>query len=562
MISAETLASSGTHLPIVLVIGFAIFFGTVGARLFQRLRIPQVVGYIAIGLLVGPGLGLITEEAINNLLPFNFFALGIIGFMIGGELHRDVFKKYGRQFFAILFSEGLGAMLAVSVTVTAIMWAVTGDIGNSLAMGLVLGAISSATAPAATIDVLREAKARGPLTTNVFAIVALDDGLSLALYTVAISIATRLTGNGDNGTFLASAGRTVYELGGAVVLGIAAGFLLNYILRRVRDHGKAMAFIIGSLAMVIGIARMTGVDFILSAMALGVALTNLAPRRSHVAFNIVENFATPLYVLFFVIAGARLHIRGIASWMWLVAVAYVLARTVGKMVGANLGARWGKASESVRKYLGPCLLSQAGVAIGLAIMSGERLPEIIAIPIVLIVTATTFLVEILGPPCVKYAITKAGEVGLNVTEKDLMLQYKVSDVMDKQCPTFAQGDTLAAILRKISETDATSYPVVDKVGAMTGVITLGDLMKTFQTEGLTEWLVAYDLMEDAHDTITVDIPLEEAVKRMREQELESLPVITASDKPQLVGMLELRAVTRRISQEVLSKHKQADLHMG
>lgn len=547
-----------THLPVLMVIGLAIFFGTIGAKVFQRLRIPQVVGYIAIGVAVGrTGLGVIDETTIRNLLPFNFFALGIIGFMIGGELHRDVFRKYGRQFFAILFAEGIGSFIVVSLLVSGIAMLLGQTPAVSVAMGLVFGAISSATAPAATVSVLWEYKTRGVLTTAVFAIVALDDGLALVLYSLASSVARKIIGSAADslGETLGHAG---YELAGAAVLGVAAGFVLNFVLRIVRDPDKSLAFIVGVMLLVIGAAKAFGFDLILAAMALGVVLANLAPRRSRVSFHVVERFAQPIYVLFFVIAGARLHIQGMHAWMWVLVVPYVVGRSAGKIIGANIGARLSGAAPVLRKWLGACLFSQAGVAVGLSILASEHFTGDVGVAIITIIAATTFFAEIIGPPFVKFAVTKAGEVGMNVTEEDLLRTHTSADMMDRTSPTFAENTRLADIFRTIAETDAMSYPVTDADGRLTGIITLEELKRSFSAEGLMDWLVAFDIMTPIPDTVTEQTPLAEAVTRMREQELEYLPVVTEAEDRKLSGMLELRAVNRSVSREILRRQQLAD----
>ena len=544
-----------SHIPILLVIGFAIFAGTLGAKVFQRLHFPQVLGYILIGVLIGQsGLKLIDAEAIKNLLSFNFFALGVIGFMIGGELHRDVFKKYGRQFFIILLSEGLGAFFLVSVLVTGVALLTGRSPAVALALGLVFGAIASATAPAATTNVLWEHKTRGILTTTVLAIVAMDDALALMLFAVASSIATKLIGHGGGG--LASAiGRAAYELGGGAAVGITAALVLNFILRRVRDHDNALPFIIGALALITGLSNWLGVDIILAAMVLGATLANLAPRRSNPAFKIVERFAPPLYVLFFVVAGARLHIGGLSAWMWALTLPYIIGRSAGKMLGANLGARIAKAAPVLRKHLGLCLFSQAGVAVGLSILASTRFGGEIGTAIIMIVAVTTFVLEILGPACVKVAVKRAGEVGLDVTEEDLMNTYTVAEMTDKQAPAFAENARLGDILRTIAATDAMSYPVTDAAGKLTGIISLAQLKQTFATEGLSDWLVAFDLMGPVGDVVTEKTPLTEAVTKMKQQQLECLPVVTDPQEPRLVGLLELRRVNRRLSQEILRRRK-------
>ncbi len=545
------------ELPVLLLIGLALFFGTMGARLFQRLRIPQVVGYIVIGVLVGrSGLGIIDAGTVRSLQYFNFFALGIIGFMIGGELHREVFRKYGKQFLVVLLAEGLGAFVLVTGAVFGVAYAAMGRITLAAALAVVLGAIASATAPAATVDVLWEYRSRGILTTTVFAIVALDDGLALLLYAVASSVASGLLGHGGVG-LAESVGKIVYELAGAVGVGVAGGLLLNAVLRWSRDPDKALTTILGVLASVVGIAIWADMDLILAAMALGVTVANLAPRRSKRTFEILERFAPPLYVLFFVIVGARLDLQGMPVWMLGMAAAYVVARTAGKMAGAWLGARLSGAAESVRRYLGLCLFSQAGVAIGLSILASMSFPPEVGQAVILIVTTTTFLVQIIGPPAVKYAIEKAGEVGLNVTEEHLVSEYTAGDMMDAEAPVFEAATPVPRILERIAESDAAAYPVVGKDGKVLGIVTLQDLKATFGAGRAADWLVAYDVMRKLPDMVSKDTPLEEALTRMREQHLDCLVVVEGREDRRYAGLLELAAVNRRLAQEVIRRRRQA-----
>ena len=551
------------HLPILLIVGSVLFIGGLGARLFQHLKIPQVVGYIIIGVMLGhSGAGYISDETIEKLRLFNFFALGIIGFMIGGELKLDVFKQYGKQLTSILLAEGLTAFLVVSAMVFIIAWLVSGEIVPSFALAIVLGSIASATAPAATVDVLWEYKTRGPLTTMVFALVALDDGLALLLYGISSSIATSLLGIGNtHGGIVAALGHTAYELIGAVILGATAGFILNWLVRLAKDHDKTLTFIIGTLGMVIGISLITKVDLILAAMALGMTLVNLAPRRSRESFSIIERFAPPIYVLFFVIVGARLNIGEMSGWLWALAAAFVLGRSGGKMLGAFLGAKWAKAADSVRKYLGLCLFSQAGVAIGLAILAGERLTgehamilgTSIGDIIVLTVTATTFIVQLVGPPCVKIAVTKAGEVGKNVTRQDLIKEYKVGDIMESECVSFDPGTSLPEILSTIGHTDAMVYPVLGSENKLMGVITIQSLKYSLTNNDISDWLVADDLMQPAEDFIEAQTNLAEAMNKMEELDIEAMVVV--SDDSNFSGLLERHTVQRKISGELLQRQK-------
>lgn len=552
------------HIPVLLLIGFAILAGSVGGRLFQLIRIPQVVGYIIIGVIVGKsGLHLVGDATLATLLPLNFFALGIIGFLIGGELHGRVFKTHGKQFLIVLLAEGIITSLVVGVLVGGITFLATGDARSSIAFGLLLGAIASATAPAATVDVLWEYKTRGILTTTVLAIVALDDGLALVLFSLASSMAALLTGSGE-ASLLAGLGRTGIEIGGSVLLGVGAGLLLNRLVRRIHDHGKHLTFIVGVLTLVLGLARLLELDVILAAMALGATLVNLAPNRSRETFEIAERFAQPIYVLFFVFVGARLSVHGLTSLMWGLAAAYVVGRSAGKFLGAYLGARWARASDAVRKYLGLCLFSQAGVAIGLAIMAGLRFGEqqLGGVPmgdaIVMIVTATTFLVQLVGPPCVKLAVTKAGECGLNVTEDDLLHSMRVGDVQDSGVPAVPEDARVAEVMRRVADTDAMHYAVLDGRGRVTGTITIDSLKRCLADLEMSAWLVAADLMDPVSDTVRGDSPLAEAVQHLRDAGLEAVPVVSGSDQ-HYEGMLELRTCERRISQEVWRRRQKADV---
>ncbi len=557
-LSGKILAQSIEHLNIILLMGLAIFFGTAGARVFQKIRIPQVVGYVVIGLIIGEsGLNLIGRDTVETLSSFNMFALGIIGFMIGGELRRDVFNKYGKQFFVILCSEGIAAFILVAVFTGFVAWHFTGNLRTSVAISLVLGAIASATAPAATVNVLWEYKTRGPLTSTVLAIVALDDGLSLLLYSFASSIAVVFLGetNGSMWTIILMA---VFEIVGAVILGVLTGLLLSFILRRIKEPDKALAFTVSSVLLVIGLSVALKVGSILAAMTLGVTIANLATRRRQSTFELIEKFAPPIYVLFFVLAGAHLVVGEITGWLIVMVLVYLVGRTVGKAFGSWFGARVSKAPDVVRRYLGLCLLSQAGVAIGLAIISSQLFSGQVGHAIIVIVMTTTFVVEIFGPMFVKVGVKKAGEVGLNITEEDLIETYSVGDVMDAEVPVISAGMSLSEVIKIVSNTNSFYYPVVDNDKKLTGAITLDGIRNTFATQELNDWLVALDVMEPIIAKVTPDIALSEALERARRLDIEYLPVVASNEDDRFVGVLNRRVVSRSLSAEVLSRQQKAD----
>jgi len=381
--------------------------GLLGGWLVKRLRIPRVVGYIIAGVLLGNSLlNAIPLDMVAELAPFTDFALALIGFMIGGELKRSVFERFGSQMVLIMLAEGLAAF----VIVTALVWQFSGE----LPLAILLGALSSATAPAATVDVLWEYQSRGPLTTTILGIVALDDGLALILYGFAMAFARAML-EGHAPSLLTGIGEPLIDICGALALGAAIGWTMTWFVRRTKKRDDVLALAVGGILLVAGLAQYFGVSLILAEMVLGVTLTNLAPNASRAVFSAVKGVTPPIYILFFILVGARLQIALLPT-MGAVGLLYVVGRTAGKMAGAWAGGTLVGAARPVRKYLGFALFSQAGVAVGLALAIAQEFgragPEAAAVgtSVVNVIAATTFLVQIIGPPMVKFAISRAGEI--------------------------------------------------------------------------------------------------------------------------------------------------------
>ena len=546
------------HLDFLLLIGIATFFGTVGARIFQKLHVPRVVGYIAIGILLGEsGVKVIPAETVTAAQPITIFALGIIGFMIGGELHIDLFRRHGKQIITILITEGLGAFLTVSILTTLIGYWVFGSFSSALALGLVLGSIASATAPAETTNILQEYKTRGALTTAVLAIVALDDALAMTLFEFASSVAGGLTGRESNG-LLTAIGEPLYEIFGAILIGVVGGLVLDFILRRIPKKEKTLTFALSFVCLTLGLAITLEVEVILAAMALGLTLTNVGHKRSENTFQLVEQFAPPIHVLFFVFVGARLRLEHMEWWMWLIVAVYMIGQIVGKVVGAGLGARWSGAQQKVRKYLGMCLFCQGGVAIGLAILASQRFEQPLGDAILAIVTSALFLIQLIGPPLVKLGMKKAGEIGLNITLEDMIDAHRIGEVMDADPALISEDAPMIDILRTFSHKEYLCYPVVDREHRLRGLLSFKHLRKILATEGIEDVLVAYDLMEPVTEKARPSESLREAVDHMRTSDLDYLPVVSEEGEDKLVGFLALNVIERRLTEEILQKQKHAD----
>ncbi len=547
-----------SHLNLALLFGLVILGGAFGARLFQKFHIPQVVGCVVVGIILGRDvLNLITPERVEALKPFTMFALGIIGFMIGAELRAEVFRKYGRQFFIILFSQGFGSFLLVALSTSIMVWLISGRLYSSIAMGLVLGAIASATAPASTVNVLWEYKTRGPLTTAILAIVALDDALALLLYRGAATGAKALLGTADSSVF----GTTFILLGeivGTVLLGFLAGVTLYFMLKFVRADDKILEFSIASLLLVVGVSMVAGIDPILPAMVLGITMANLAPRQSKNVFELIRKFSSPIYISFFVLAGAHIELGRLASSTAAITAVYISFRVGGKVIGSWFGAKQSRAPTVVRKYLGICLLPQAGVAIGLAIMSSQIFNPEFGKIVIMVVMTETFIIELLGPILVKVGLKRAGEVGLNITEDDLIETYSVADVMDPEVPVISAGMSLSEVIKVVSNTNNFYYSVVDDENKLMGAVTLDGIRNTFATQELNDWLVALDIMEPIIGKVTPDMALSDALEELRKLNVGHIPVVASSQDDSFVGVLGNRAIRRSLSAEILSRQQKAD----
>jgi Kef-type K+ transport system membrane component KefB/CBS domain-containing protein len=542
---------------ILLIMGIGIFGGIGGAWLFQKFKIPQVLGYLAIGIIIGKsGLRLIDSDIIHSLDNFNYFALGIIGFMVGGELHGSTMKKYGKQFSAILLGEGVLAFSLVTLSIGTVLYIFTKNFAASLAAGIVFGAIASATDPASTMSVLWEYRAKGVLTTTVIAIVALDDALAMALYGLGTGLAQMILG-GD-ASIVEQLTHICIELGGAVVLGGVAGYIMNIIVRYSTDKTRTMIFGIGTLFIIIALSLILDIDVILAAMTMGIVVANMAPERSKEFFGLIKSFSAPIYVLFFVLVGARLVLGNMPLFLWIIVALYVIFRSFGKMAGAWIGAKISGAEPVVRKYTGLSLFAQGGVAIGLSIMATQHLQDLqiaeginLSDIIITGVTATTFIVQVIGPPMTKLAVKLAGETGKNITESDIIAQWKVSNVLDKDVPIVKVTDSVKQVVALFADCDYFCLPVVNQENTSVGMISMNDLKQLIGSQDTWDWLLVGDVISLSKELITNSEPLEEAMKTLKQLGKEQLPVVETSDNPVPIGILDSRTIRKMVNKELV-----------
>lgn len=535
----------------LFLIGSAIFLGMFGGEGARRFKIPQVVGYIIVGILLGSSaLKFLQSEALNTFTPLVDFTLGIIGFLIGAELKSEIFRKYGRSIYLILISEGMSAFILVFVAVTLIT--------KKVYLGLLLGAIASATDPASTVNVLWEYKSRGPLTTTLTSIVALDDGLALILYAL-VSVFSRGMITNQSSSLWSYIGLPLLELTKCLGLGAVAGIVLVNLIRRFNKEMRLVA-ILAIVAVIVGLAIYLHLDLILTSMVMGAVVANVIPKMTEEVFKKVKELTTPLYIFFFVFVGASLDIHVFLQLAVIsIVIAYLVSRSAGKIFGAMFGGYLAKAKKVVSRYCGLCLFTQGGVAIGLAMSIAHNLRSLgqegsnAGVIIINVVAATTFVVQLIGPIFVKFGVIKAGEAGRNVTEEDIIENLKVSDVMSKDFVSIKENYSLDKIMEVIKETESYYFPVVNHKNEFSGVISLGTLRNVFMEEQLNPIILAKNVANSVGMVLYQDQPLKEAFEIFNRRGIDYLPVVKDKHSKEVVGGLTYHLLVEIVNRKTLER---------
>jgi len=422
----------------MVTLGFAILLATglLVAKICQRFRLPSVTGYILAGVLLGPsGFDLINSDSVgSNLDHFTNIALVLISFGIGEHVELKKLRRYRLTVAVISVCEAMGAFVFVFGAIFCTMhfaginiegW----ELQNYIALSLLLAAVGLATAPAATLLVLRELKASGPFTTSLLAIVAIDNGLAIMIFGFVIAFEQQITGS-VGGSFSLIFLNGFLAIGQSLLLGIVAGFILDLVLKNLNSKEERMTWGLALLLLCSEAATFLDLSSLLAGMAVGFVLVNRAERDVRL-FRALNNFEPPIYVLFFTLAGTHLDIKvlGTAGVLGLV---YFFARISGKIIGVALGARISRAPKNIGRYLGFGLVPQAGVAIGLIflIAADPALGEYSSI-ITPIVLAGVFLSELVGPVIARFAVQQVGEAHALIEENGNTTNGEMETVDDK-----------------------------------------------------------------------------------------------------------------------------------
>lgn len=388
------------HAQTLITLGALLLGGLAVETLGRRLPVPRVTLLLLFGYLIGPDMaGLLdASEARRWFEPMTTIALVMVGFLIGEKFSPERMRAWGR---VALVTSLVQALATAAVTALGLVL-----LGIEPAVALLLGGVACATAPAATFDVVREESAAGPLTDTLLGVVAFDDAWALLIFSLAAAAVAVMTGMGEGNGFLFHALR---EVGGALLLGGALGLLAGLLTQRIRPGEPTLLEALGIVLLTAGLATLWELSFILAAITLGAVMTNVASHHER-AFHEIEHIEWPFLLLFFVLAGASLHLEVLLG-VGVLGLAYVVLRVIGKIGGGVLGVALAGGAPTLRRWLGPALLPQAGIALGLGLIVEQRFPEIDGYLLSMIIAATVVF-EIFGPPCTRLALRRAGESGM------------------------------------------------------------------------------------------------------------------------------------------------------
>ncbi|MCK4251641.1 cation:proton antiporter [candidate division WOR-3 bacterium] len=385
----------------LLSAGLILLLGFVGARLLKYIRLPSVTAFLIVGILIGPHiLNIVTEEIFTASDFFSNLVLGVIAFSLGENFRLEEIKKGMKQIMWVSFIAAFGTWVLVSAALLIYFVIVKVPIYPAI----VLGAAASATAPAATVLIIREYRASGLLTEFLLKVVAIDDAWCLMFAALAIAFANAMRAEVFQISIIFVG---LGEIFGALIIGAVLGYIFSFLSRFVKTSEEFLVYIFGFILLNVGLSIAINVSVLMSSMMMGLVVINLA-RENYKFFEILRTVDAPLYLVFFILAGAHLDFS-ILYKMGVVGLLYIIFRVIGKVYGAKIGAKISNAPKPIENWLGLGLTPQAGVALGIGLVAKSTFPEF-GNYIFTIIAATTVIFELIGPLLTKFSLMKVGEI--------------------------------------------------------------------------------------------------------------------------------------------------------
>lgn len=408
-------------MEILLTLSVAIFAGLMLSRVAKKLKLPAVTAYLVAGVLIGPyvlgalgieGLGFTSHENVKSFGLLSDIALGFIAFAIGNEFRLAQLKKIGKQATVIGILQAVFTTIVVDAVLIGVHFAIPDKFPIEAAV--VLGAVAAATAPAATLMVVRQYKAKGPVTDVLLPVVALDDAVGLVLFAISFGVAKAIS----SGTvdMISVIIEPIAEVVMSLLLGFVMGAIFTFCERFFHSRSKRLAMSVAFVLATVGLSKINfeigGVHIAFSSllvcMMLGTVFCNMCDFSENL-MDRLDRWTAPLFILFFVISGAEFELSIFKDiTIVIIGLVYILSRCVGKYLGARFSSQWSKCDPNIVKYLGITLFPQAGVALGMAIKAEELGP--VGLVVANITLFAVLIYELVGPALTKMSLLKAGEI--------------------------------------------------------------------------------------------------------------------------------------------------------
>ena len=414
---AITTDLSFLNISTLTLMGAATIVAFYVGRLARLAKLPSLIGYMVVGIILGPSiLHLLDETSMEHLSFITEIALGFVAFSIGSELNLSSLRRLGVGIISIIFAESFGAFFVV----TGGLYLLTRD----LPLSLIFGSMAPASAPAGTVAVIHEYKAKGSLTKTLYAVVGFDDGLAIIIFGFAAALAKNLLiseASGASESILKALLDPAEEIILSFIVGGIAGLIFYRLVRKLQSARDILIIVFGFVLLCTGLSIRWHLSLILTNMVVGFVLANTRHESLlHRVTSPLSDVMPLLFVLFFCMAGAHLELSALPS-LGIIGVVYILGRSAGLIGGARLGAVFGHVEDKVKKYVGLGILSQAGVAIGLSLIVKHEFTQLdikyslphalkIGSSVLATITATCIFFEIIGPILTKIALKKAGEI--------------------------------------------------------------------------------------------------------------------------------------------------------
>ena len=574
-----------THILVALATAFLV--ALLAGRVVARFHLPRVTGYLLSGLVAGPAVAeavgvpaLLDRVSLSEMQLLSDIALALMMFTIGAQFRAERLRRWGRRIVTLAVCETFITFLLVALSTAVLnIFVVQRTIDpnldvttSSIHLGLFLGIIAMATAPAATLLVIREYESQGPLTDIVMALVGLNNLVTILGFTCVTHF---LVLPGEGFTLLLAHLFLPFVIGGTV------GFGLSAWEQQLETPTDTQLLVLGTVIGVVGLCRLLGLHFLLGCFVCGVVVVNASPRERRL-FDALRQVDYPLYVLFFVLAGASLHLETL-SHIGLLGLVYIAARSCGKLLGSQLGVQFGQFSMVTRRWIGPALLAQAGVAIGLSATLRETWPGG-GYLVETIVLSSVVIFELVGPIAVRVALVQAGEVPLltlltkRAPEGSFESFHHIVDhfrlslglpaghtvnnaadilvkhIMRTNIDTIHDASPFQEVLRLIAHSPYDRFPVVNAQEQFKGVIDYSDIRDVLFDPILMRVVVAGDLAKSEPLRVRPNQTLGEALTLFREHKNVSyLPVIEEQEPDRLLGMVsqnDVLAAFRQLKQGV------------